>query len=137
MKKRIVSFQEYDWEVRMVRADSTNLDGARGITDYNTSRIYIANNLSNITLKQTLIHELTHAALYDYDHSADDTTSEINFKNEEELCRFMEVAMCEIYEQAMEIYNDWKRDQRATLKQKIWYNNKNEKLCICSFKYKK
>lgn len=110
MKKRIVSFQEYDWEVRMVRADSTNLDGARGITDYNTSRIYIANNLSNITLKQTLIHELTHAALYDYDHSADDTTSEINFNNEEELCRFMEVAMSEIYEQAMEIYEDWKRN---------------------------
>lgn len=100
MKKFTVTFGDYDGDILLLPADDKRLDGARGMTEFGSAEIYIANNLSNRLTFRTIVHELTHYALFCYDKSADDTNTEICFKNEEELCRFNEKVLPDIYTQA-------------------------------------
>ena len=104
MKKMVASFNDCEVTVKLVSARHAKLDGAHGITYFDEGVIYIRNNLTNTLLKRTIIHELTHFALYAFDFTVNDTTTGIGFKNEEELCVFNERALPLIYEQAMDIY---------------------------------
>ena len=108
MKKTWATFNKYDVEILYVSPNNKRLDGAHGITLFDSSEILIANNMSDYMLKRTLIHELMHFALYAYDMSADNAEEEINIPTEEKLCYLMERAIPEIYEQAMSIYNYFK-----------------------------
>lgn len=107
----VVSFGEFDGTVNLIPADDDRLDGARGMCDYEENEIYIADNLSPVVLRRTLIHELTHYALFCYHHSAKDTNKDINFRNEEELCYLNERMLPEIYLQAKFIWKRWTEEE--------------------------
>ena len=102
-KKAIVAFKDYEATVRIVRENHPKLNGAHGMTYFDECEIYVRNNLSETLMFRTLIHELTHFALYAYDMSADDAEKKVGFRNEEQLCRFAELAVPEIYMQAWSI----------------------------------
>lgn len=55
----------------------------RGTTHYYSREIYLDKDMCFQDKKQTLIHELTHATLYDTQIKSDETYSE------EEICEFM------------------------------------------------
>ena len=104
MKKNFVAiFKNYEVTIRFVSENNKKLSDAYGMTYFDECEIYIRNNLSEYLTFRTLIHELTHFALYAYDMSADDPTAEVGFKTEEQLCEFSELAIPEIYSQAWEI----------------------------------
>ena len=105
MKKMVASFNDCEVTVKLVSPRNPKLDGAHGITYFDEGEIFIRRDLTKTLLKRTIIHELTHYALYAFDKSANDTTKSIGFKNEEELCLFNERALPLIYEQAMDIYS--------------------------------
>ncbi len=105
MKKMVTSFNDCEVTVKLVSPRNPKLDGAHGITYFDEGEILIRRGLTKTLLKRTIIHELTHYALYAFDKSVNDTTEDIGFKNEEELCLFNERALPLIYEQAMDIYN--------------------------------
>lgn len=61
-----------NWNIRFVDPDSTKLyrsDGSRtvGMTDWNTSTVYIADDLSDNFMEKVLCHELCHCICFSYD----------------------------------------------------------------------
>lgn len=106
MKKEMTAcFNDCTVTVKLVPSDSPKLDGAYGITYFDKSKIFIRRDLTKSLLKRTIIHELTHFALYAFGKSVNDTTEGIGFKTEEDLCAFNEYALPLIYEQSNDIYS--------------------------------
>ena len=103
MKKRIAVFNGYEVTVKYVSNKNTKLCGNYGMTYYDENTIYIATGMTKELLKRTLIHELTHYALFAYDMSADDAATGVGFATEEQLCTFVETAVPLIYEQALDM----------------------------------
>jgi len=103
MKKRIAVFNGYEVTVKYVSNKNTKLCGNYGMTYYDENTIYIATGMTKELLKRTLIHELTHYALFAYDMSADDAATGLGFATEEQLCTFVETAVPLIYEQALDM----------------------------------
>lgn len=61
-----------NWNIQFVDPDSTKLyrsDGSRtvGMTDWNTSTVYLADDLSDFFMEKVLCHELCHCICFSYD----------------------------------------------------------------------
>ena len=101
-----------EWKVSWVKENSKKLllDGSKcwGITCFDEKRIYLDKDLPKKAFRETAVHELTHAFLYEYDIdlvSADDV--------EENVCGFMEKRYKKIVKLAKKITKAW--EMRKTI----------------------
>lgn len=96
-----VKIKDYEYEIIEVAKDSTLLKQEEdkitfGQTDFENQKIYLNKDVTQIRLKKTLIHELTHAFAEAYGFSE-------RLFNEEELCLFNEAYL----EDVMKIVNQY------------------------------
>jgi hypothetical protein len=52
------------WAVHVLRDGAKALEGAQGVTDVDTARIYVSRDLAPDVFEDTFLHELLHAVLY-------------------------------------------------------------------------
>lgn len=91
----IIYINSIQWEIILTSNPyllSINGDIHLGVTDKYKQTIYLYNNLPDILFRKVLLHELTHAYLFSYDHY-------LNLSDEEFLCSFIDKYSDEIISQ--------------------------------------
>lgn len=89
-----IKINNQTWTVKFVPGEDSHLQDEKdtylGLTYYLTQEIFIRKDMASETTRATVIHELTHAAISAYGHSADKY-------DEEAVCNFTGAHLDEIY----------------------------------------
>lgn len=74
----IISVDGYEYKIKFVNPISAELNDGEclGRIDYNNMVIFVNDSLEGIRLRETLIHELTHAYLHRHKHMYESFTNE-------------------------------------------------------------
>lgn len=99
-----------EWTVLWVKKGSNKLfcDNTRclGVTYFDEKRIYLDKGLSKGEFRKTVIHELVHAFLYEYDIDLEKAGDKV----EETVCGFVEERYKKILKLTEKILKAWKMD---------------------------
>lgn len=95
-----IKINNQQWTVKFVPSEDSHLQDEKdtylGLTYYLTQEIFIRKDMALETTRATVIHELTHAVISAYGHSADQY-------DEETVCNFNGAHLDEIYDLANKI----------------------------------